>query len=205
MEIKGNEVILYCRVSLSDAERQHPENQVNCLTDYARRNDWHIKETIIDRCSGAKDEESRPGLKKVMDMAHKRLFDILLVYDSSRLTRENTLTFLKYLDTFRRNNIAYVSYCEPFLNMIDPHYRDLICSLIGFFASFEREKIRTRVKEGLKRVKAEGKTLGRPKVDIEKIKTAQGLRTQGKSYTQIGLEMKISRIYAFQLCNKYKI
>jgi DNA invertase Pin-like site-specific DNA recombinase len=37
--------------------------------------------------------------------------------------------------------------------------------MLGVFAEFERSMIRERVMAGLKRARANGKTLGRPKVD----------------------------------------
>jgi DNA invertase Pin-like site-specific DNA recombinase len=43
--------------------------------------------------------------------------------------------------------------------------------MLGVFAEFDRALIRERVMAGLKRAKAQGKVLGRPKVD-EKIEAA---------------------------------
>ena len=40
--------------------------------------------------------------------------------------------------------------------------------MMGVFAEFERAMIRERVKSGLERAKAQGKTLGRPTIDPEK-------------------------------------
>ena len=40
--------------------------------------------------------------------------------------------------------------------------------MMGVFAEFERAMIRERVKSGLERAKAHGKTLGRPPIDAEK-------------------------------------
>jgi DNA invertase Pin-like site-specific DNA recombinase len=37
--------------------------------------------------------------------------------------------------------------------------------MMGVFAEFERAMIRERVKSGLERAKAQGKTLGRPRID----------------------------------------
>ena len=37
--------------------------------------------------------------------------------------------------------------------------------MMGVFAEFERAMIQERVRAGLKRAKAEGKTLGRPRID----------------------------------------
>jgi DNA invertase Pin-like site-specific DNA recombinase len=41
----------------------------------------------------------------------------------------------------------------------------LIFSVCGAFAQFERSMIQQRIHAGLKRAQAQGKTLGRPKVD----------------------------------------
>ncbi len=40
--------------------------------------------------------------------------------------------------------------------------------MMGVFAEFERAMIRERVKSGLERAKAQGKTLGRPPIDAER-------------------------------------
>ena len=41
----------------------------------------------------------------------------------------------------------------------------LLFQVVGAFAGFERSMIKTRIHAGLTRARAQGKTLGRPKVD----------------------------------------
>jgi DNA invertase Pin-like site-specific DNA recombinase len=59
--------------------------------------------------------------------------------------------------------------------------------MLGVFAEFERALIRERVMAGLKRAKAQGKTLGRPKVD-EAIEAAilRSLRNGKKTAAALG-------------------
>ena len=49
----------------------------------------------------------------------------------------------------------------------------LVFQITGAFAEFERSIIRQRIKAGLKRVVAEGRRLGRPKVDATLERKAQ--------------------------------
>ena len=53
--------------------------------------------------------------------------------------------------------------------------------MMGVFAEFERAMIQERVRAGLARAKAEGKQLGRPKIDLE-TETAirKALRRKGR-------------------------
>lgn len=57
--------------------------------------------------------------------------------------------------------------------------------LCGVFAEFERSIIQERIKAGLERAKAEGKTLGRKKVSLDKRTPLGVLRADGNSYHKI--------------------
>ena len=56
---------------------------------------------------------------------------------------------------FVKENLTFTSEDSPMAN--------LLLSVMGAFAEFERSLISERTKEGLKRAKMEGKQLGRPK------------------------------------------
>ena len=51
--------------------------------------------------------------------------------------------------------------------------------MVGVFAEFERSMIQERVNAGLARAKAQGKTLGRPKLDTEIIESIRADRAKG--------------------------
>ena len=63
--------------------------------------------------------------------------------------------------------------------------------MMGVFAEFERSMISERVKSGLERAKANGKTLGRPKVADEVEEQILELRSQGMGILKIGKELGV--------------
>jgi DNA invertase Pin-like site-specific DNA recombinase len=62
---------------------------------------------------------------------------------------------------------------------------------MGVFAEFEREMIVERVKAGLKRARAEGKILGRPRVSASIEAKVVALRKQGRGMRFIARELGI--------------
>ncbi|MEK6804651.1 MAG: recombinase family protein [Nitrospirota bacterium] len=67
----------------------------------------------------------------------------------------------------------------------------LLFQLLGVFAEFERSMIVERVKAGLKRAKAEGKVLGRPRVSTAVEAKVVALRKQGRGMRAIARELGI--------------
>ena len=61
----------------------------------------------------------------------------------------------------------------------------------GAFAEFEREMIVERVKAGLKRARAEGKTLGRPRVGPAVEAKVLALRRKGEGMRKIARTLGI--------------
>jgi DNA invertase Pin-like site-specific DNA recombinase len=67
----------------------------------------------------------------------------------------------------------------------------LLFQMLGVFAEFERSMIVERVKAGLKRAKAEGKVLGRPRVSAAVEAKVVALRKQGRGMRAIARELGI--------------
>ena len=63
--------------------------------------------------------------------------------------------------------------------------------MLGVFAEFERSMIVERVRAGLKRARAEGKTLGRPRVSAAVEVKVVALRKQGLGMRAIARELGI--------------
>ncbi len=64
--------------------------------------------------------------------------------------------------------------------------------MLGVFSEFEREIIRERVNSGLARAKAQGKTLGRPRLDTAKrLAAIRKLRQQGVGINKIARTLGI--------------
>jgi DNA invertase Pin-like site-specific DNA recombinase len=67
----------------------------------------------------------------------------------------------------------------------------LLFQMLGVFAEFERAMIVERVKAGLKRVRAEGKVLGRPRVSASIGTKVLALRGSGRGMRRIARELGI--------------
>src|SRR5713226_5637585 len=149
---------LYARVSTSNGQ-QDPEMQLAELREYAARRDLVVSGEYIDHVSGSK--ESRPALNKLMQDAHSRKFDIVLVWKIDRWGRslKHLVTSLAELDAY---GVAFISLRDN-LDLSTPSGR-LMMQLLGAMAEFERALIQERVKAGLRNAKAKGVRLGRPRV-----------------------------------------
>src|SRR5258708_5426544 len=78
-------VAIYARVS---TDEQSPENQLLELEAVAKRMQWSVMETYVDRgMSGAKGRESRVAFNALCEAAVRREFDIVMAWSVDRLGR----------------------------------------------------------------------------------------------------------------------
>lgn len=176
-------VAIYTRCSTNS---QDLDTQLFDLREYCKRNNFTIFKEYSDIESGSK--EQREGLDSLMKDAHKKHFDIVLVWGFDRFSRSlkqlvNSLEFLK------NKGIQFISYNDN-IDTTTPT-GEAMFGMIGVMAQFERRIIQDRVKAGLRKAKAKGITLGRPKSEINKYKVVQ-LRNEGLSYRKIGKMLGIS-------------
>ena len=100
-------VALYARVSTSD---QTTESQLLDLRRYVQDRGWPAFNEYCDSgISGTKD--NRPALNQLIDDAHKRRFDVVLVWRFDRFAR-STKHLILALEEFRNLGIDFVSYQE---------------------------------------------------------------------------------------------
>jgi len=192
--------IIYTRVSTTD---QKPENQIRELKAYAEKQGWKVLEIIKDKMSGTKAAKDRPGLDKVMKLAAQNKFDVLLFWSLDRLSREGTRQTLGYLQTLSDRGVKWHSYTEEYLSSLGA-FADVVVSILSTLAKQERIRISERTKAGLKRAKAEGKTLGRPEgkrspKTLDRARLVKQLRAEGHSFTKIGQQLGITKQRAAQL------
>ena len=84
---KQKKVALYARVSTSDKD-QNPDTQLIPLKKYAALREWNVFDTYVEQESGRFEKKAkRAELQRLLDDAHKRKFDILLVFRYSRFAR----------------------------------------------------------------------------------------------------------------------
>jgi len=185
--LKGGQMkraVLYTRVSTVD---QNPETQALDLRRLAEQRGFEIVHEYTDRISGAKAK--RPALDQMMAAAHRREFDVVLVWAADRLAR-SVRHFLEVLDTLNHLNIEFVSFREN-LDTGGPLGRAVVI-IVSAVAELERNLIIERVRAGLRRARLEGRTLGRKPIEIDRVGLLRD-RTRGLSLSQLAKAYKISR------------
>jgi DNA invertase Pin-like site-specific DNA recombinase len=172
-------VALYGRVSKDDG-KQDTENQLHELREFCQRQSWTIDHEYIDRASGKTAD--RPQFQRMFADSSKRKFDLVLFWSLDRFSREGVLETLNHLKKLDSYGINWRSYQEAYFDSCGP-FKDVVVSLMATLAKQERLRISERTKAGLKRAKREGKTLGRPRinVDVDKVQKMQasGLGLRG--------------------------
>jgi DNA invertase Pin-like site-specific DNA recombinase len=188
---KGQNVktAIYARVSTSNG---HPDMQRRELQEYCERRSWRLVDSYIDvGISGTKDR--RPELDRLMADAHKRRFDVVVVWRFDRFAR-SVSHLLRALETFGSLGIQFVSLSEQ-VDTSTPAGK-MVFTVLGAVAELERSLIVERVRAGLRNARARGKTLGRPRKTVDAARIAE-LRAQGLSWRGIGEQLQIAPRTAF--------
>ena len=183
-------VVLYSRVSTNNG--QDPEVQSREIREYCERRGWKLADEYVDvGISGAK--ERRPELDRLVADAHRRKFDVVIVWRFDRFAR-SVSHLLRALETFKALGIEFVSLSEQ-VDTTTPTGK-MIFTVLGAVAELERSLIAERVRAGLRNARAKGKRLGRP---IKYVDPAQvsALRAQGVSWRRIGEQLGVSPATAF--------
>ena len=178
-------VALYARVSKAN-ESQDPENQLMRLIAYANERDWSVIGKYVDTASGADD--NRPQLDRMIADARARRFGLILCVKVDRLARSVTSLY-RILSELEARGVKFE--CTDQAISTNSPTGKLLLSVLAGVAEFERELIRDRTKAGLARARAQGKTLGRPRIAVNMDK-AHELRAQGLGYRKIAKELGVS-------------
>jgi DNA invertase Pin-like site-specific DNA recombinase len=175
---------LYARVSTAN-NGQDPTMQTRELGEFCQRRGWTLAEYVDVGISGTK--EKRPALDRLMADAHRRKFDVVVVWRFDRFAR-SVSHLLRALETFQALGIEFVSLSEQ-MDTSTPTGK-MVFTVLGAVAELERSLIVERVKAGLRNARAKGKRLGRPKAVVDAPRIAK-LRAQGLSWRAIGREMSL--------------
>ena len=149
-----------------------------------------------EKVSGAKTD--RAELAKLL----KRLGpgDVLMVTRLDRLAR-STRDLLNILHQLGERQVGFKSLADAWADTTTPHGRLLVTMLAGI-AEFERELIRARTGDGIRRAKAAGVHMGRPpKLTKHQQREVLARLDRGETLTEIARSyavshMTISRIKA---------
>ena len=151
---------LYARVS---TDEQDPAMQLADLRRLAEHRGWAVVGEYIDHgVSGSK--ASRPALDRLMADARAGKLDVVTVWRFDRFAR-STQHLLLALEEFRALDVDFVSQRES-IDTSTPMGR-MVFTMVAAVAELERELIRERVIAGIRRAQAQGKHVGRKKVEID--------------------------------------
>ncbi|MGE5629821.1 MAG: recombinase family protein [Caulobacteraceae bacterium] len=145
---KKPKAAIYVRVSTEEQalEGQSAPAQIGTLKQYCGLYGIEVYKVYEDMGLSGKNLKDRPGLSELIADCSRTLFDMVLVWKISRLSR-NLKDLLIIIDIFEKNNIHFISYSEKF-DTSTPVGR-MTLQLLGSIAEFERNTIVENVKLGL--------------------------------------------------------
>ena len=154
---------LYLRVSTTDQSTDNQERELRATAD---RLGHRIIEVYRDfGISGGKGRNKRPAFDQLHKDANRRRFDIVMAWSVDRLGRslQDLVVFLNHLQETRVELFLH----QQGLDTSTSAGRAMF-GMLSVFSEFEKSIITERVKAGMARVKASGKTksgkpIGRPR------------------------------------------
>src|SRR5437870_10086582 len=150
----------YLRVSTTE---QTVENQRNDLRAYCTARGWdNVTEYSDSGISGTR--ERRPGLDRLLSDVKGRRLDVVVVVAFDRFGR-SVRHLVETLELFRHLGVEFISLREQ-IDTGSP-LGQAVFTIIAAIAQLERSLIVERVRAGLRRARAEGKRLGRPRLKVD--------------------------------------
>lgn len=146
-------IALYVRVSTSE---QTVQNQIIRLVDFAEKNNCSYD--IYEETESTR--KTRPIKQALLAKLRQKHYDAVVVYKLDRWARSSTELILDTKELLDKG-IGFISLSDN-LNFGTASGK-LHFQILSAFAEFERELIRERTLEGLRRAKMQGKQAGRPK------------------------------------------
>ncbi len=168
----------YVRVSTTD---QNTDRQLEGLP---------VDRVFTDKASGK--DVRRPALEDLMGYAREG--DTLVVHSMDRLAR-NLDDLRQIVQTLTRKGVA-IEFVKEHLRFTgeDSPMANLMLSVMGAFAEFERALIRERQREGIALARQRGAYRGRkPSLSGDQIRELRRLAAEGIGKAELARQFKISR------------
>ncbi len=188
MAKKPKRAAIYARVSTQ--KNQTPKNQIIRLREVAGKAGWEVVEEYVDKgISGAAGRDKRPAFDRLCKAATQRQVDVIMAWSVDRLGRslQDLVAFLGDLQASKVD--LYLD--RQGVDTTTPSGKALF-QMMGVFAEFERAMIQERVHAGLARARAQGKTLGRPRISAEVEKAIRKSHRAGNSLRAIAAEQGVA-------------
>lgn len=173
----------YIRVS---SYEQNPERQLDNIS---------IHRTFIDKASGK--DVNRPQLEALLDFVREG--DTVIIHSMDRLARN--LDDLRKLVQQLTNKGIHIEFIKEGLTFTgeDSPMAQLMLSVMGAFAEFERALIKERQREGIELAKKRGVYKGRRKVlSADQVTEIKQRVFDGEQKSKLAREFNISRETLYQ-------
>jgi putative DNA-invertase from lambdoid prophage Rac len=148
-----SKVALYCRVSTNEQDNLNQELR---LIEYAKKHSmqYHIFREVEST------RKTRPVKQELLMKLRNKLYNAIIVYKLDRYARSSSELILEIKELIEKG-VSFISITDN-LDFSTASGK-LHFQILSAFAEFERDLIRERTIEGLKRTKMQGTVLGRPK------------------------------------------
>jgi DNA invertase Pin-like site-specific DNA recombinase len=176
---------LYLRVS---SDTQSTENQLRDLATVAEQRGWQVAGVYEDRgISGATGRAGRPQFDRLAKDAMRGQLDIVAAWSLDRVGRSlhHVIGFLADL-----NEQGVGLYFHQQAVDSTTAAGKAMLAMCGVFAEFERSMIVERINAGLRRARAQGKRLGRPRVSPRVEAAIRRHRSRGLGIMRIARELR---------------
>lgn len=177
---------LYLRVSKNE---QTTENQRRELEHVAEHRGWQIVQVYEDHgISGAKGRDKRPAFDQLCKDCARGKLDMVAAWSIDRLGRSlhHVVTFMAELT---EQGVGLYLHQQQ-VDSSTAAGRAML-AMCGVFAAFERDMIVERVHAGLARARAQGKTLGRPRISARTESDIRRLRAKGMGIGKVARQLGI--------------
>jgi DNA invertase Pin-like site-specific DNA recombinase len=175
---------IYARVS---TDKQKADMQVEELKVFISKRGFIPGPVYIDQ-GFTGGNTRRPAFVQMTEEAHKRAFDVLVVWKLDRLSR-SLKDLIMTLEVLGSLGIDFISY-DNSLDTSTPTGK-LVFHVVGSVAEFERVIIRERVRAGLANARRNGKRLGRPAVLANVREKIHTLKESGLSNYAVAERLKV--------------
>jgi DNA invertase Pin-like site-specific DNA recombinase len=192
-------VAFYARISTKEG-RQFTENQLAQMREYAERMDLRPCFQAIDEESGERNQ--RPGLDSIMEKAGQGVFDVLLVWDLSRLTRGGPAQAFTFIGKLKAFKVEFWSFTEPHFRTDGPA-GELFIAIAAYIAQAENKNRKERIKAGMQRARASGKHIGRRRRVLNRDQILLDHST-GLTFREIAKKHKTSPPTVFRIVEEHR-
>lgn len=187
-------IAVYYRVSTDQQSIAHQRSAIVEWITSQHYDESQVTTFLDEGVSGAINDGRRPGFTNLIDSIMRGKVRRVLVFETSRLSR-NFMDYLRFLELCRAQNCQVEVIGKGPVNFATSE-DVLLASVAAFMAQAERERIRARVKSGVRAAQARGVKFGarkgeRRRLGIKKqydpaiVKKIQFLRKKGMTLRDI--------------------